>query len=609
MVRCMDNGGNGKILRAILAVCALVSGMLLAGCGSSGGSASGRGDTIRPSVVLTNPANNAAAVPVAAVLAVSFSEDMKVSTISDVTFIVSTGSDQVAGKVGFSPASNAATFTPAAPLKYDTIYTVTIKAASVTDMSNNALNANSPTGDYVWSFTTSRSGSVDAGFGGDGTGGTGGGGTGNAANASVAITQFSNDGSSEARAVAIQPGGKIVVAGSAWNENRKDWDFALARYNQDGILDTSFGTNGNGIVTTDLGGGKHDIVHAMKIDSDGGIVVAGFVNKSPNDNDFALARYNSNGTLDSSFGTGGIVTTDFSGRNDVVYALAIQTDGKIVVTGFSSLQGTATIPIFIDAYQANPIIFGSGLTAVDFALARYDQYGTLDASFSNDGKVTAAVGSSASVARAIAIQEDRKIVVAGYANQGAHANFALARFDENGSLDTGFGAGTGKVITAITSGKDNAALSVAIQPDGKIIAAGTVENDSGGTSFSLARYNTDGILDNGFAGDGTVITSLGANGNEVAFAVTVQGDGKILTAGVASNGKDDDFAMVRYGANGSLDNSFGLGGKVITPVRSGVDVAFAVAIQPAPDNKIIMAGRSRRPDVILYDFALVRYWP
>ncbi len=605
MVGCMGNGKSGKILRAIFAAFALALGMLLAGCGSSGGSTSGGGDTTKPSVVLINPVNNATGVPVATVLAASFSEDIKVSTISDVTFIVSAGSDQVAGKVGFSTGSNAATFTPAAPLKYDTVYTVTIKAASVTDMSNNALNANSPTGDYVWSFTTSRSGSVDAGFGGDGTGGTGGGGTGNAANASVAITPFSNDGSSEARAVAIQRNGMIIVAGSAWNGN--DWDFALARYNKDGILDASFGTKG--IVTTDLGGGKDDIAHAMKIDADGMIVVAGLVAKAPNDNDFALVRYNSNGALDTNFGVSGIVTTDFDGRNDVVYALAIQKDGKILVTGFSSLQGATTIPIFIDAYQANSIIFGSGLTAVDFALARYDQTGKLDTSFSNDGKVTATVGNSASVARAIAIQEDGKIIVAGYANQGANANFALARFDGNGSLDTGFGAGTGKVITAITSGKDNAVLSVAIQPDGKIIAAGTVENVSGGTDFSLARYSAEGVLDTGFSDDGIVITSADVNRNAVAFAVTVQEDRKILTAGVASNGNDADFAMTRYSANGALDSSFGVAGRVITPVRSDGDVAFDMLIQSDQNNKIIMAGRSQRPSSNLYDFALVRYWP
>ncbi|MEQ6342166.1 MAG: hypothetical protein M3A44_11065 [Gammaproteobacteria bacterium] len=134
-------------------------------------------------------------------------------------------------------------------------------------------------------------------------------------------------------------------------------------------------------------------------------------------------------------------------------------------------------------------------------------------------------------------------------------------------------------------------------------------NDTGGTNFSLARYNTDGSLDNGFAGDGTVITAVGANSSAAAFAVVVQGDGKILAAGVASNGKNGDFAMVRYRANGSPDNSFGLGGGVIAPVGSGEDMAFAIAIQPTPDNKIIMAGRSMNATTGFYDFALVRYWP
>jgi uncharacterized delta-60 repeat protein len=338
-------------------------------------------------------------------------------------------------------------------------------------------------------------------------------------------------------------------------------------------------------------------------------VVAGFVSKGTNNNDFAVVRYSSDGSLDNAFGTNGIVITDFSGRNDVIYALAIQpNDKKIVVAGFNSYRGDATVPIFVDVYQDKAVIFGEHLTAVDFALARYDESGRLDEGFGDGGKVTTLIGDNASVARAIALQGDGKIVVAGYADNDGKANFALARYNSDGSPDNNFSV-DGKVITSVAQGKDNGAMSVAIQSDGKILAAGNVENDSGGSDFSLARYNAGGSLDSGFAGDGTVITPVAAKGSAVAYAVTTQEDGKILAVGVASNGNDDDFTMVRYRANGSLDNSFGLGGRVITPVRSLADVAFSVAIQPAPDNKIIMAGRSLRPTGVLYDFALVRYWP
>ncbi len=192
--------------------------------------------------------------------------------------------------------------------------------------------------------------------------------------------------------MAIQSDGKIVVA-EPYN-NGSDLDFAVARYNSDGSLDTSF--DGDGKVTTDIDSG--DAALAMVIQSDGKILLAGYGGGYKY---FALARYNSDGSLDNTFGTGGKVTTDIGGSYDLVYDIAIQSDGKIIVTG--------------DSYNGN----------YDFALARYTSNGSLDLSFDGDGKVTTPIGGGNDYAYDIAIQSDGKIVVAGYSDNGSNDDFAL----------------------------------------------------------------------------------------------------------------------------------------------------------------------------------------
>jgi len=208
-------------------------------------------------------------------------------------------------------------------------------------------------------------------------------------------------GSDYGFSVALQPDGKIVVAGYAGG------DFALARYNSDGALDTSFGSGGK--VTTDFGGSYHPDGFSVALQPDGKIVVAGYAG-----GDFALARYNSDGALDTSFGSGGKVTTDFGG-SDAGYSVALQPDGKIVVAGYAGL---------------------------DFALARYNSDGALDTSFGTGGKVTTDFSGGRDVGYSVALQPDGKIVVAGYAG----VDFALARYNSDGALDTSFGSG-GKVTT------------------------------------------------------------------------------------------------------------------------------------------------------------------
>jgi uncharacterized delta-60 repeat protein len=377
----------------------------------------------------------------------------------------------------------------------------------------------------------------------------------------------------EAHGVAIQPDGKIVAAGftvcnpcAGPTEPR---DFALARYNRDGSLDSTF--DGDGKVTTDFATNV-DQAFAVAIQADGKIVAGGFAWVSGVD--FALARYNTDGSLDPSFDGDGKVTTDYGFGSSQVYGLAIQADGKIVAAGYGAA------------------------TAQDFFLARYTSNGSLDPSFDDDGKVTfLGFGPNHNQAHAVGIQPDGKIVAAGCANcLSSSSNFAVARLNTNGSRDPTFD-GEGLVTTDF-SGNVDQARALALQADGKVVVAGSAI--TGQPVFGLARYHTDGSLDSTFDGDGKLTTQFG-NG-DAAEGVAIQRDGKIVAAGgvCASCVAGGYFGLARYTPDGSLDSTFSGDGKVITDFGfAGDQKAYAVALQN--DGKIVAAG------VVGGDFALARY--
>jgi len=382
------------------------------------------------------------------------------------------------------------------------------------------------------------------------------------------LTTTFGSGNEKAHAVAVQADGKIVTAGYAWNSDR---DFALARYNPDGSLDTSFSSDG--LLTTDFNSGD-DGADAVAVQADGKIVTAGYAYNGSN-NDFALARYNPNGSLDTTFSSDGLLTTAV-GSSSEARAVAVQADGKIVAAG--------------SAYNG---IFNSV-----FALARYNPDGSLDTTFSGDGLLTTDFGSS-SEARAMAVQADGKIVAAGsaYNNGIFNSVFALARYNPDGSLDTTF-SGDGLLTTAVGS-YDDIAYAVALQADGKIMVAGHAYNGST-YDFALARYNPDGSLDTTFSGDGLLTTAVGSS--SAANAVAVQADGEIVAAGNAYDGSTADFALARYNPDGSLDTTFSSDGLLTTDFGSS-DGAYAVALQA--DGKIVAAGYVFNDSN--YDFALARY--
>ena len=345
-----------------------------------------------------------------------------------------------------------------------------------------------------------------------------------------------------------------------------------------GVLDTTFG-GGDGTVITDLVTADNDIAYAVAIQADGKIVVAGTSNGSGNF-DFALARYTTAGVLDTTFGGGdGKVTTDIvTADADYATAVAIQADGKIVVAGYSNGSGTN-----------------------DFALARYTAAGVLDTTFGGgDGKlVTDIVTADQDFAYAVAIQADGKIVVAGTSNGSGTNDFALARYTTAGALDATFGTG-GKVTTDIVTADNDIASAMVIQADGKIIVSGR-SNGSGSFDFALARYTTAGALDATFGTGGKVTTDIVTADNDIASAMVIQADGKIIVSGRSNGSGSFDFALARYTTAGALDATFGTGGKVTTDI--GADYGYAVAIQA--DGKIVVAGTSNGSGT--NDFALARY--
>jgi uncharacterized delta-60 repeat protein len=390
-----------------------------------------------------------------------------------------------------------------------------------------------------------------------------------------------------ANAVAVQADGKLVVVGTTYKQNDySDEDFVVARYNTDGTLDNSFGSRGR--VRTDFPG-LAAVPSSVVIQPDGKIVVAGgafpLFTFAGN---FEVVRYNRNGSLDTSFGNGGIVTTNFP-QGSYAFDVALQPDGKIIAAG----------TVFV-----NFIIGESSDT--DFALARYNPDGTPDATFGNGGQVSTDFVGFEDDAFSVLIQPDGKIVAVGSANDPAtFYDFAAARYLSNGTIDTTFGV-AGKVRTDFGDQNFDRARSAALQPDGKIVAAGFAISHGGGVqNFAVARYASNGVLDNTFSRDGKTQIDFG-NCCQSATKVLLQSDGKIIAVG-GSNGEssEDDFLLARLSPRGALDNTFGVAGEVRTSFGDLNGGANGAALQS--DGKIVAVGFQATFTNQWANFALARY--
>lgn len=339
----------------------------------------------------------------------------------------------------------------------------------------------------------------------------------------VVLTDFAA-GQDEAHAIAVQPDGKIVVAGIAvvgrTSNDLFNRDFAVARYRADGELDPTFGTGGK--VTTDFHGNT-DRAFALALQADGSIVLAGDVAVPDAAGvfaaDFGVARYDAAGSLDPSFGGTGKVTTDIGGAVDTAQAIAIAGDGAIVVAGDLTLSGASSLD--------------------HTGVARYLDDGALDGSFgAGAGKV---VLRNVRVGAALALVSDGAVLLGGHAVAGGTLQFALLRLDTTGAADGAFGS-AGLVTTAFTAQNDFG-RALAVQPDGAIVLAGQSAN-SGSGDFAVARYTPDGALDPSFDADGMMTIDF-FGGIDGADHVAVQPDGLIVLGGAARNGSVTGYALAR----------------------------------------------------------------
>ncbi len=360
-------------------------------------------------------------------------------------------------------------------------------------------------------------------------------------NSDFALSRYNNDGSLDmtfantgkvftditgydrndsAYSVAIQSDGKILVAGYSHMLGDYDYDFVLVRYDSDGNLAAAFGSGGK--VIQDVGGtysgGNYysdDRAYSVAIQSDGKILVAGSSYAN-----LVLFRYDSDGNLDASFGSNGkVIKNRGCGSSYDVANIGIQSDNKIVVQ--------------VVGYHGNCI-------ESYYFLYRYDSDGNLDASFGSGGYAFTDVdfGSATSVS----IQSDDKILMAG----GFDSNFVLVRYDKNGILDGTFNT-YGKVYTDLGGNCGAEAYSIAIQSNGKIVLAGR-RSDNSGEDFALVRYNGNGTPDTSFGNNGIVITDVRENtSKDRAYSVAIQSDHKIVVGGESENSDPGkDFALARY---------------------------------------------------------------
>ncbi len=499
------------------------------------------------------------------------------------------------------------------------------------------------------------------------------------ANGGIALTNVNSSDSPAAvyeqiNAVAVQPDGKTIIAGFS-GPNLPNSDFSVIRFNTDGSFDSTFGTRGK--VLIDFGNSR-DVATSLVIQPNGKIVIGGR-SAATSSYDFAFARLNADGSLDTSFSGDGKAVIDIGSTFDQLYALALQSNGRILAAGSLTTTNTDFAVIRLLADGSRDYSYGSGLVKVDFgtslgtdeayaiavqgngaivvagqssnnfALARFTSNGSLDTSFSGDGKLTTTVGTYTNHAKALAIQSDGKIIAAGFSTFTS-SGFAMARYNTNGTLDTTFSDDG-----IVTDGTAGAANSVILGANGNITLAG-------GGAFAAARYTSAGVLDTSFASNGRTAFNFGYTANasalgaarrpdgsiviagysviksntkivscaacitssgladlsfsqdgfqvftipgpgETGWAAAMQPDGKIVIAGVGSNGVSNDVLVMRQYPDGTPDLHFGNNGIVLTPTTGGSAAAFCTAIQE--DGGIIAAGRAANPS--LSDFLLVRY--
>lgn len=438
------------------------------------------------------------------------------------------------------------------------------------------------------------------------------------------VTTDVGPGNDRSFSVIQQLDAKLVVCGQSFNGGNTD--FAVTRYNPDGSLDPSFGLGG--IITTPVGANESG--QQAILQPDGKILVTGFTTLATQD--FAIIRYHPNGNLDASFGAGGITTVPVGTGNDAAFSVAIQPDGKVVIAGGTTgpttgdfavirldssgvldptfdLDGIVSTDIggqdigrFVAIQNDGRIVvtgWGGTGTNIDIITVRYMNNGALDPTWDGDGIAITPVFGANDQAFSLAIQPDDKILVSGLTYNGSDSDIVVVRYLVTGALDGSFGVG-GIVTTDFPNNDSEQGYSIAIAADDKILVAG--QTFSGvNRDFALVRYNPDGSLDNSFDGDGRVSTDLPGANNDVGWAVEIQNDERVVVAGSNNLSGSSTFGVARYLICEIVDTSltFVSADSSLTANGSGIsyqwvncDTSFSIIPSETSQSYLITANGS-----------------
>jgi uncharacterized delta-60 repeat protein len=379
------------------------------------------------------------------------------------------------------------------------------------------------------------------------------------------ITRLAISSEDEGRATAADSLGRIIIAGATYNGS--SFDFAIVRYTTAGSLDPTFG--GTGIVTIDFTG-SHDEARAVAVDSQNRILVGGFT-ENGSKTDFAVARLTTAGTLDATFDGDGKQTIAFGASDDLAYAIAADSLNRVVIAGQTGTNN-------------------------DFAVARLTTGGALDITFDGDGKQTIAFGAGGDQGRGVAVDSLDRVVVAGETENGLNYDFAVARLTVGGTLDASFDV-DGKQTIDFGTG-DDLGEAVAVDSLDRVIVSGITNNNS---DFGVARLTAGGAIDNSFDGDGKQTIDFGSS-NDEAIAVAVDTQDRVVAAGFTLSGPGFSFAVARLTVAGALDSSFNGDGKQVIAFGGDLDFGNAVAVDSL--NRVLVAGYTNNGSE--NDFAVAR---
>ncbi|MCL4557068.1 MAG: hypothetical protein M1491_00265 [Deltaproteobacteria bacterium] len=391
--------------------------------------------------------------------------------------------------------------------------------------------------------------------------------------------------------VATDAQGRILVTGDAWDASNNDY-MAIWRFTANGTLDTSFGTNG--IVTNNnAAGGSSAAGLSIITDAQGRILVTGIALDSSLNYNMAIWRYNANGTLDTSFnGTGYVTNSNAAGGNSAQgYSIITDAQGRILVTGVAWAASNNTY----------------------MTIWRYNANGTLDTSFNGTGYVTNnnAAGGSYAEGSSIITDAQGRILVTGYAFDASNYDYmTIWRYNANGTLDTSFGT-NGIVFNNNAAGGNSAdGYSIITDAQGRILVTGDAFDASNNYNMAIWRYNANGTLDTAFNSTGIVFTNTSAGGNNAeGYSIITDAQGRILVTGYAKDASSkNNMAIWRFNANGTLDTSFGTNGIVFNNNAAGGNIADGLSIITDAQGRILVTGDAKDASN-KYNMAIWRYIP